>query len=64
MKHTIGQKLKLTHRIDVEILRSEKFSGVDHYAIRYLIGKVGQPTEISFGWIPAQVLEAMDTIEM
>lgn len=63
-KYTTGQKLKLTHNIDAEILRTSSFSGVEHYAVIYHIGRVGQPTETSFGWMPVAIIDTMDVIPL
>ncbi len=59
-KYTTGQKLKLTHNIDAEIIGES----CGHYAIRYYIGRVGQPTETHVGLMPVVMVDTMDVIPL
>lgn len=63
-KHTIGQKLKISYNVDVEIINSgqSKLGDVEHYGVVYFIREVGQDTKSNAGWIPVAVLDAMDAI--
>lgn len=63
-KYTIGQKLKVSKNVDIEIIRTDMFGLAPHYGVVYFIREVGKETKADQGWIPASVIDAMEVVEL
>lgn len=63
-KYTIGHKLKLSTKVDIEIVAFDDFGKVEHYGVVYFIREVGKDTNSNIGWIPVAVIDAMEVVEL